>query len=569
MPAKNKLETKLSYLKLFFVRTGGKDLPSTSNWNKPFGYNPKVVKGVTTLGEPIFKHSISEVLSNFETPITMVHKNVMEDVKTVQDLLIIESFNNENVQMMNINSEFWNLIVEMMEFINVNESEMIKKPTKNKPTKGGPDFTCYGDQLFRCECSPEENNLYSKFTEVYEAGSLQVTSSGDLKLEGRVQRAEFSVKHLPKYVAGDSANESDTIRIDCYFDPDKYIAIGFNKNYAVYSYEDLSYMRDSVGDPTQIDDFKKEWILNKSIEKTTEFDAGLIYPVFKILSGGRFKRYIRFAESDNGGGRTDGFIGGKFVKEEKPDGSIEEKIVGGKAICYVFYIFSSLDEDEPITNDMLIGYIREYVEKKYPEDSDKAEMRARYPNLFGDSTIEIYPVVNNTTNGRESGNPKNPADPGALEEFFKDNGLGSFGAGPGHRYWEIFYVGSPEDFNNSFRQPLIALEQNGSFNKYPITKRFPRFRPFDTVPKDIEAYADTIRFHNLVIMALNDLFGRLDGKTIIGLYGDKKYKNNPIYTKDLNWKHVPPSFDPITNTNKREYVSFTFRSVTYKFVKPR
>ena len=32
-------ERSLSNVKLFFVRAGGKDLPISSNWSEPFGYN--------------------------------------------------------------------------------------------------------------------------------------------------------------------------------------------------------------------------------------------------------------------------------------------------------------------------------------------------------------------------------------------------------------------------------------------------------------------------------------------------------------------------------------------------
>ena len=564
------LEKTLSNVKLFFVRTGGKDLPVSSNWNSPFGYNYTENKdGVTEAGEAIFKHSITDVLNNFDKPITVLHKNEMNDEKTVQDLMILESGDNINVQMININSEFWNKVVLLLELININEASWKESPVGTVSNEA--QYSCRGDELLRTE-DLYTKGTYSDIASIYVKGSLVVSTSSATALKDRILRAEFSVTHPAS--TDDTANEASTIRIDCYFNPDSYIKTGVSKNYKVYSYQDLSYLA-GKGGLNEVDDSdeNKNYTI-KTNTKTTEFDAGIMYPIHQILKKGKYKSYRRFSEGTNEGtGRTDSYIGGHLEDVLNDEGVLIGKKLSDDAqrVTQVFYIFSSLDEDEVITNETLLSYIREYVNEKYPTDDDKVERNLRYPNLFSDTVIEIYPVITNkTTSG--SGN-KNPIDGRTLTQFF--NGIGKviqYGTA-GFTPWELFYVGSPASFNNSFRQPLVAFESTEStYENCPITVRFPNYRPFDSVDSELAPYTETIRFHNLCIMALLDLFGEMNGETIVAMFGDKtitgEADGDPVYTTDLNWMHQLATVDEETGYRTPEYVQFTYKSVTYKFINP-
>ena len=562
------LEKTLSSVKLFFVRTGGKDLPVTSNWNEPFGYNYTENRdGQLEAGEAIFKHSINDVMNNFDAPITMVHKNEMSDERSVQDFMIFESADNVNVQMININSEFWNKVILLLELININESSWKEAPSTS--ISGEAAYSCRGDELLRTE-DLYTKGTYSGVSDIYVKGSLNVKVSSATNLKDRILRAEFSVTHPAS--TDDTANEATTIRIDCYYNPDTYISIGVAKNYAVYTYEDLSYLAGKGGLNTVDDSDTKKEYTKSSGEKTTEFDAAITAPIHELLKKGKYKSYRRYSDgTSDGTGRTDCYIGG-VLEDIKND---DEVIIGKKLsndaqrITQVFYIFSSLDADEVITTETQLAYIREYINSKYPTDDDKIERNLRYPNLFSDTVVEIYPVISNKTN---SGN-KNPIDGKTLTQFF--NGIGKvlpYGSA-GFTPWEMFYVGSPASFNNSFRQPLVAFESTeSSFENYPIASRFPNYRPFDTIEDDLAPYTETIRFHNLCIMALLDLFGEMSGQTIVTMFGDKtitgETDGDPIYTSDLNWMHQLSTIDENTGVRTPEYVQFTYKSVTYKFINP-
>lgn len=561
-------ERSLSNVKLFFVRTGGKDLPISSNWSEPFGYNYTENRdGQLEAGEAIFKHSITDVLNNFDKPITMVHKNELNDEKTIQDFLIFESSDNLNTQMININSEFWNKVVLLLELININEATWREVPSSS--VIGEAPYSCRGDELLRTE-ELYNSGTYGAVSDIYVKGSLNVSISSATALKDRILRAEFSVNHPAS--TDDTANEASTIRIDCYFNPDTFINIGASKNYTVYTYEDLSYLagRDGLG---EIDDSDANKLYTKpNGTRSTEFDAGIVNPIHEILKKGKYKSYRRYSDGTvDGTGRTDCFIGGRVEDVEDNDGYVIGKRLSSDAerITQVFYIFTSLDEDEIITNETMLTYIREYINAKYPTDEDKIERNLRYPNMFSDTVVEIYPVITNKNNNIA----KNPIDGRTLSQFFNGIGKVMTSGTVGFAPWEMFYVGSPATFANSYRQPLIAFENtDSSFENCPISSRFPNYRPFDFIDESISSYTEMIRFHNLCIMALTDLFGEMSGETIVALFGDKTITGevgaDPVYTADLNWTHQMATVDENTGSRNPEYVQFTYKSVTYKFINP-
>ncbi|MBR1818107.1 MAG: hypothetical protein IJ772_04585 [Bacilli bacterium] len=561
-------ERSLSNLKLFFARVGGKDLPISANWNNPFGYNyTEDADGKLTAGEPIYKHSMNDVLANFETPVSVVHPNMMEDEKTVSDYLVAESSDNANAQMINFNSEFWNTVTLLLELININEAEWRNSPEGSAVS--GAAYSCRGDEILRT------NDLYTKgkynaISNIYVPGSLNVTISSASTLSNRILRAEFSVTHAT--ASDDTANEASTIRIDCFYSPDLYISVGATKNYAVYTYEDLD---DSYNEIDDSDANKNYTVADGS--KTTEFDAAITYKLHSLLNSGKYKSYRRYSESGTEG-RTFARIGGT-LEDEVVNGVLTGKkiLVGATETTQVFYIFTSLTKDEAISDETLLQYIREYINSKYPSDADKVERNLRYPNLFSDTVIEIYPAINNKV--KDGSGYKNPIDGKTLTEFF--NGIGkvlTYGTA-GFEPWEMFYVGAMNGlWSQGMRIPLVAFESiESTVENNPITSRYPKYRPIDNIADhpDLSAYTETIRFHQLCGAALSFLFGGHNGDsayfiahykdtlTIDGIEGAE-----PLITDDLNWDYDIARTDENTNTKTPAYVRFTFKSVTYKFIDP-
>lgn len=561
-------ERTLSNVKLFFARVGGKDLPISANWNNPFGYNyaPDPETGVMTAGTAIYKHSMNDVLANFEAPVSVVHPNEMEDVKTVSDYIIAETSDNSNAQMINFNSEFWNTVVLLLELINTNEAEWRNSPEGSAVS--GAAYSCRGDEILRT-ADLYTRGIYNKISEIYVPGSLTVSVSSAATLANRILRVEFSVTHQNS--SDDTANEASTIRIDCFYSPDLYISIGAKKNYAVYTYEDLDRTFNEIDDS----DANKNYITEDGL-RTTEFDAAIVNKLHLLGKNGRYKSYRRFSESGSEG-RTFARIGGT-LEDEIVNGVLTGRkiLTGATETTQVFYIFTSLDWDEMISDETLLQYIREYINNKYPTDADKVERNLRYPNLFSDTTIEIYPVINNKL--KDGSGYKNPVDGKTLTEFF--NGIGKvmpYGTA-GFEPWEMFYVGAMNGlWARGMRIPLIAFESiESTVENNPITSRFPKYRPIDNISDhaDIQAFTETVRFHQLCAMALTALFGGYTGDSaeFLAIYGeqtiDGTQNSDPVYTSDLNWAMDVARTDENTNTRIPAYVQFTYKSVTYKFIDP-
>lgn len=560
----------LSQMKMFFARLGGRDIPLAYNWYDKFGFNStydESSKEYTDYGDPIYKHSLMDVMNNFDKPITFNTVDKLGTLKSVSDVSIVETNGNEDAKNIIISSTFWTKVLKLLEYIYENQSDWRGVPIGESTDK--TPYSCRGDEVIRT------NNLFSDVFSVYMPGSLKVNISSATSLNTRILSCELKVTNT-KLSTEDMNQDANTIAniitINVYFNPDTYIIQGANRNYAVYSYEDLSYPKDDKIDDSLLDKYPNGGNIAK-----TEFQASIIDKITEILKTGKYKRVIRFCPSGGTSGTTFYIDKGKYGKRDGysvlfTDDTETEIITEENSADYgynkPFYIFTSLDESQPLDDSTIVGYIKNYVDTVLYPDSisnpeQMVERNLRFPNLFVDTVVSVYPIIGNFE-PNSSSKLKSPLDGKTLTDFLRKASITD-------NQYELFFLGKAVYSGGSSALteiPLIATEHdNSSTSDHPITARYPKFRPIisSTAEDNSDMDSDTIILHDLCVLALSVLVGisSIDDiqekVTINGIEYD-------FVTGLTNFTEIEAGFSQVTGTTLNHSVEFTFRNIKYKFI---
>ena len=560
----------LSQMKMFFARLGGRDIPLAYNWYDKFGFNSTYdpdSKEYTEYGDPVYKHSLMDVMNNFDKPITFNTTDKLGTLKSVSDVSIVETKNNEDAKNIIISSTFWTKVLKLLETIYENQSEWRNVPvgtsTDNVP------FSCRGDEILRTD------NLFADVLSVYTEGSLVVNISSATTLNTRILSCELKVTNLK--LSTDERNQdadtiANTISLNVYFNPDTYIIQGANRNYAVYSYEDLSNPTDD-----KIDDSQMNIYTNGENIAKTEFQAGIVDKITEILKTGKYKRVIRFCPTGGTSGTTFYINKGKYGKkdgrsvlftDETETEEITEENRGDYGYNKPFYIFTSLDESQPLDDTTLVGYVKNYVDTVlYPDTITNTEQlverNLRFPNMFVDTVVSVYPIITNFE-PNSSSKLKSPIDGKTLFDFLKKADIND-------NQYEIFYVGKAVYSGGSTSLteiPLIATEHDtSSTSDHPITSRFPTFRPITsaTAEDNSDMDSDTIILHDLFVFALSVLLGISsidDAQEKITINGTEY----DFITGLTHFVEIQAGLSQTTAGNIDHSVEFTFKNIKYKFI---
>lgn len=558
----------LNTVKMFFTRFGGRDLPIAYNWFKNFGfdstYDKKTEQYIDYSGDPIYSHSLMDVLNNFDTPISFTVDDILAGYKSTSDLAIVETADNDEAKTIVIKSKFWQKVLLLLELIYENQSDW-RGYAESSSTDGTP-YSCRGDEVLR-----GTDSLYDEVRGIYKAGSLTVNVSASSKLNTRILSCSLIVVPTSDDKSENSGSGStlaNSITLEVYFNPDTFITSGTSANYKVYSYEDADSMTD-----TDIDDVNMKVYVDGVA--TTEFDARIVKKLHEINKTGKYKRVIRFCPTGGKDGTTF-FINNATYKVNDGKAGIfneeGEEITAENMDQYgynkPFYIFTSLDETQELNNETMIKYVREYVTNElYPGDSRILERNLRYPNLFSESTVSIYPILTNKT----SDSYKAPIDGSTIQSFLRTVGITN-------NLYELFgigrstYGGGSKEYS---KLTLLAVENDdvSASSSTPISSRFPTFRPIYSSSDDNQDVADNaIVFHDLCILALSILIGDAtvasvtidDNKTISISHGNQVSQYDFI-NAGLNLKEIQAGLDTQSGQEVRHCVQFTYRNVTYKF----
>ena len=557
----------LSSLKLFFARMGGRDIPLAYNWFEKFGfdstYDPSTGKFVYDNG-PIYKHSLMDVLNNFDSPINFNTKDIIGLYKSVSDLTIVETSDNTDAKSIIITTTFWRKVLTLLELIYENQSEWRGYPI-NTSTDDTP-YSSRGDEILRTD--PQ----FSDVAKIYKKGTLVNVLSSSSTLNTRILSCTFTV--TPAGLTVDERNEdagtvADSVRITAYFNPDTYITTGANNNYAVYSYEDLT--NDLLIDDTQLN----QWD-DTSSSMMTEFDAAIVKKINEITKTGKFKRYVRFCPTGGTDGAT--FYINKGVYGTKDGQSVlftdetQTEIINSLNMADYgynkpFYIFTSLDESQELDNTTILGYIRNYIETNmYPgtEAAQIVERTLRFPNLFSETIVSIYPVITNFE-PNSSSKLKFPLDGRTLKTYLDEASITD-------TQYEIFYVGrsSYGAGNKEYAEiPLIATEHaSTSTSGNPITSRFPTFRPINSSNDDnSDIDARTIVFHDLCILALSILMGNKEVSDIeVGSSITVNGIEYDLVTGMTNFTEIEAGYSEVDGIAIKHSVQFSYNNIKYKFI---
>lgn len=560
----------LSQMKMFFARLGGRDIPLAYNWYDKFGFNSTYdaeSKEYTDYGDPVYKHSLMDVMNNFDKPITFNTADKLGTLKSVSDVSIVETKNNEDAKNIIISSTFWTKVLKLLESIYENQSEWRNVPvgtsTDNVP------FSCRGDEILRTD------SLFSDVLSVYTEGSLVVNISSSTTLNTRILSCELKVTNLK--LSTDERNQdadtiANTISLNVYFNPDTYIIQGANRNYAVYSYEDLSNPPDD-----KIDDSQMNIYTNGENIAKTEFQAGIIDKITEILKSGKYKRVIRFCPTGGTSGTTFYINKGKYGKkdgrsvlftDETETEEITEENRGDYGYNKPFYIFTSLDESQPLDDTTIVGYVKNYIDTVLFPDTitnteQLVERNLRFPNMFVDTVVSIYPIITNFEPDSSS-KLKSPIDGKTLFDFLKKVDIND-------NQYELFYVGKAVYSGGSTSLseiPLIATEHDtSSTSDRPISSRFPTFRPITsaTAEDNGDMDSDTIILHDLFVFALSVLLGISsidDAQEKITINGTEY----DFITGLTHFVEIQPGLSQTTAGKVDHSVEFTFKNIKYKFI---
>jgi hypothetical protein len=309
----------------------------------------------------------------------------------------------------------------------------------------------------------------------------------------------------------------------------------------------------------------------------TEFQAGIIDKITEILKTGKYKRVIRFCPTGGTSGTTfyinKGVYGRKdgrsvLFTDETETEEITEENRGDYGYNKPFYIFTSLDESQALDDTTLVGYVKNYVDTVlYPDTITNTEQlverNLRFPNMFVDTVVSIYPIITNFE-PNSSSKLKSPIDGKTLSDFLKKADIND-------NQYEIFYVGRAVYSGGSTSLseiPLIATEHDTtSTSNNPITSRFPTFRPITsaTAEDNSDMDSDTIILHDLFVFALSVLLG-------ISSVDDAQEKitiNGTEYDFITGLAHFTETQAGISQTtagNVDHSVEFTFKNIKYKFI---
>ena len=560
----------LSQIKMFFARLGGRDIPLAYNWYDKFGFNSTyddASKEYTDYGDPIYKHSLMDVMNNFDKPITFNTVDQLKTLKSVSDVSIVETKNNDDAKNIIISSTFWTKVLKLLEYIYENQADWRNVPvgasTNNVP------YSCRGDEILRT------NSLFADVFSVYTEGSLVVNISSSTTLNTRILSCELKVTNTK--LNTDERNEdadtiANTISLNVYFNPDTYIIQGANRNYAVYSYEDLSNPKDDKIDDSQLNIYTN----GENIAKT-EFQAGIVDKITEILKSGKYKRVIRFCPTGGTSGTTFFINKGKYGKRDGrsvlfTDETMTEEITKENCADYgynkPFYIFTSLDESQALDDTTLVGYIKNYIDTNLFPDTitnteQLVERNLRFPNLFVDTVVSVYPIISNYE-PNSSSKLKSPLDGKTLSTFLKKCDIND-------DQYEIFYLGKAvySGGSSSLTEiPLVATEHDTtSTSDHPITSRFPTFRPISsaTAEDNSDIDSDTIILHDLCVFALSVLLGI----SSIDDIQEKITINGTEYdfiTGLTHFTEIEAGRSQVTAKDIDHTVEFTFKNIKYAFI---
>lgn len=558
----------LNTVKMFFTRFGGRDLPIAYNWFKNFGfdstYDKKTEQYIDYTGDPIYSHSLMDVLNNFDTPISFTIDDILTGYKSTSDLAIVETANNDEAKTIVIKSKFWQKVMLLLELIYENQASW-RGYAESSSTDGVP-YSCRGDEELR-----SSNQLYDEVKSIYKKGSLNVNVSASSKLNTRILSCSLVVEPSSEDRTennGSGSNLANSITLEVYFNPDTFITTGTSANYKVYSYEDADSLTD-----TNIDDTEMKVYVDGVA--TTEFDAKIVKILHEINKSGKYKRVIRFCPSGGKDGTTFFINAGTYQNVDgvgKLVNSEGEEITPDEYDQYgynkPFYIFTSLDESQELNTETIIKYIREYVSTElYPGDNRILERNLRYPNLFTESTISIYPILSNKT----ASSYKQPLDGTTLKAFLRTVGITN-------DFYEIFQVGKSIYGGGNVeysKLSLVATENDdiSASSATPISSRYPTIRPIQSSADDNQDIADNaIVFHDLCILALSILIGdatvasvSTDENKTISIQHDSQVLSYDFVNAGLNLKEIQAGIDALSGQEVRHCVQFTYRNVTYKF----
>lgn len=569
----------LSQMKMFFARLGGRDIPLAYNWYDKFGYNSAYDAESKEYkygdGDPIYKHSLMDVMNNFDKPITFNVTDKLGTLKSVSDVCIAETKNNDDVKNIIPSSTFWTKVFKLLETIYESQATWRGAP-RGTPTDGTP-YSCYGDEELR-----SGKTEYSDISSVYVPGSLTVNISSSTILDTRILSCELKVTNA-NLSTDERSQDQDTIanivNLTVYFNPDTYIIQGASRNYAVYSYEDLSDPQDDKIDDSEMRIYTNG---NTNVAKT-EFQAGIIDKITEILKGGKYKRVIRFCPNGGTSGTT--FFINKGEYGVTPDGSksvlytdktkteiITEENYSEYGYNKPFYIFTSLDENEPLDDSTLLGYVKNYVNTVLFDDvisntNQLVERNLRFPNMFVDTVVSIYPILTNYEGtGASSSNLKSPIGGKLLSDFLAKIPINDTN-------YEIFYLGKAvhgAGSSNLTEIPLIAREHDVSSvtANSPISSRFPAFRPITSAnDSNTDMDSDTIILHDLLVCALSVLLGVSDIDEVQSIntitIGGVQYD---FITGLTNFKEIEAGQSQNSAAKIKHTVEFTFKNIKYEVI---
>jgi hypothetical protein len=436
---------------------------------------------------PVYSYSLTDVQNSFEKPVVFLRDDPVSGVEK-NALLIAEAGNNPDLETIeNVYADDWTAFFKICSLIFTNQT------TFNTGADNPNYYANRGDEYLASD---------PVTASIYQLGSFKY-SSGKL-VTGLIRRTQYC-----NFIITLGGN---LVSVTLYLDPDYLITKASGGNFYVWTYED--------SDDTITQDELKEKIVEATLEH---------------LKSGKYKRVDEFKT--------------RFLVEPiVPDGQPPEEPY---YIQKQFFIYSNFMPTPVglVNEETKRDQVKLFLRNKYPGTSGLAWLIIHYPDLFTQSTVNIYPLYNNKVEDGVISMRLHGLSGKYLNEFLALHNLLFNPSLAGGLPYEIIHVGSDNPITGTnpyiFNYPLIAVGDAIDINvDNPISSKFPTYAPiFDHLTIDTEAK----QFHLYLIYALNIATGINTLEEILA-----------IAPSSTNFTLTP------TVSSEIGYVSFIYKSTLWK-----
>lgn len=301
-----------------------------------------------------------------------------------------------------------------------------------------------------------DNNHYVK-------DSIHITRSS--KDTNRVESIRFELNF-------DTIDPNDKVIYTIYFDPDVLIESRANEKHAVYFYED------------------KDFPYDDGYINFDEWKDRISKQHLSIFNDGRYTVYNQLQT--------------KYV--------YSPNIPGKTTATHQFIVYGVKTLSPIVIRNAVKNFLRTTIRPHLNRAYTYSELVYHYPELFGESTINVYPV-----NNVSIGDPTKRTLPLRFDRF--KSILVSKNADEGNANFknaEVIYIGN-HDLNgaNNVSFPIICVDNKSGETLTPITSRYPNYIPIFSSFNSLTDYDNATipietKFHRLMYRCMVIMLNGID-----------------------------------------------------------